>query len=94
MCNVIEDETHFLINCSKHDTERIPLFVNMQQNCVLFNNLTSIEKMIYVMSTCDENSITIKQISHFLYICKHESECINKSTTSQVDGVCIRHVKC
>ena len=30
MCNVIEDETHFLINCSKHDTERIPLFVHMQ----------------------------------------------------------------
>ena len=71
MCNVIEDETHFLINCSKHDTERIPLFVNMQQNSVLFNNLTSIEKMIYVMSTCDENSI--KQISHFVYVSMNQN---------------------
>ena len=63
--------THFLIDCSKHDTKIIPLFVHIQENCALFNNLTIIEKMIYLMSTCDENSI--KQISHFVYVSMNQN---------------------
>jgi hypothetical protein len=65
VCKVVEDEEHFLINCTIYMEGRISLYKNILENCKHFNNLSSIDKTIYLMSTGDKTCII--NICQFVY---------------------------
>ena len=54
MCNEIEDEEHFLINCKKNECLRKKLYQEIVKTCNRFNSLESKEKIITMMSQTDK----------------------------------------
>ena len=62
----VQDETHFLFNCSQYDTLRNTLFNNITQHCSNFNSLTQEEKLFFLMNT--EGNI-LKEVCTFIHSC-------------------------
>jgi hypothetical protein len=63
-CNVVEDEIHFLTECSKFANLRLSLYECMSETCENFGELCNKDKFIYMMSTCNESAI--KEIGKYL----------------------------
>ena len=66
-CNVIEDEEHFLINCRIFIEKRETLYNTVTKTCCNFNNLSSENKMIYLL-TCEDEE-TVKDVGNFIKEC-------------------------
>lgn len=64
-CHVLEDELHFLIECSKYNTQREELFNIVSNSCQIFSTLSNENKMIYLMSCENEN--IIKEVGDFIH---------------------------
>ena len=62
----VEDELHFLIECSKLSESRVELFKTVSNICPNFNSLNENEKFIFLMSAEGE---TAQFISKFLAKC-------------------------
>ena len=60
----IDDEIHFLINCSKYDTDRNTLFNLISNTVNHFNILTDTEKFIWILN-CEDPSI-LRSVGMFL----------------------------
>ena len=64
-CGVTEDEVHFLTQCSHFLQERKSLFETVTKNSCNFNNLSDVDKMIFLLSS--EGDI-IRAVGKFCYI--------------------------
>ena len=47
---VVEDEYHFLVKCSKYETQRKSLFEATNYRCASFKHLNEYDKFIFLMS--------------------------------------------
>ena len=65
VCKVIEDEQHFISDCKINQNLRKSLFKFLSTKSKHFFNLTSEQKLIFMMSVSDEESII--KISNFVY---------------------------
>ena len=65
--NKVEDESHFICDCSCYQSERYKLFDCIKQETPYFSSLSSSGKMIWLM-TC-ENSCILKIFAKFVYTC-------------------------
>ena len=54
-CSSVEDETHFLIDCTLYSDLRVTLFSHITSINPEFNQLSSVDKGIYIMN-CDNFS--------------------------------------
>jgi hypothetical protein len=66
MSHEVEDEIHFLINCSAYDNSRKVLFNLASRECMRFDDLSPSMKFIWLMSA--ENDEIIKATANFLNI--------------------------
>lgn len=57
-CNVIEDETHFLLHCLLYKDEREIYFANVSDSYPLFNELSDENKFIFLLSFNDPQILT------------------------------------
>ena len=64
-CNVIEDEYHFLICCSRYNDERCHLFQNITHICPNFASLGNSDKFSYLMTAEDE---VARETAKFCYL--------------------------
>ena len=65
--NKVEDETHFIFDCSCYDSKRFKLFDYIKQETPNFASLKSSDKMIWLM-TC-ENSYILNMFAKSVYKC-------------------------
>jgi len=63
----VEDETHFLTSCSAYTQERMSLFRQANEACPNFASLNDSMKLIWLMSSEDED--IIKATATFLVLC-------------------------
>ena len=63
----VEDETHFICDCSCYQSERYKLFDYIKQETPNFASLSSSGKMIWLM-TC-ENSCILNMFAKHVYTC-------------------------
>ena len=66
--NVIEDELHFLFECSKYDEDRESMLFEITTVCSNFRNLNSQNKLIWLFNS--ENIELLKTLCKF--ILKHD----------------------
>ena len=65
--NKVEDETHFICDCSCYESERFKLFDYIKQETPNFASLNSFDKMIWLM-TC-VNSYILNMFAKYVYTC-------------------------
>ena len=65
--NKVEDEIHFICECSLYNAERIRLFEYVNHKIPNFVSLNSHDKFIWLM-TC-ENSDILSRLAEFVYTC-------------------------
>ena len=58
LCNAMEDEIHFLVNCKLYEAERLRFFSKLMKKIRHFNELDDIEKFILLMSSKDNQIVT------------------------------------
>jgi len=76
--NEVEDEVHFLLNCSCYEHERKNLFDKVQLSCENFSSLSPKNKIIWLMSNEDNNIIEL--ISNFIHDCTKKRSNLLKSS--------------
>ena len=62
--NVIEDELHFLFECSKYDEDRESMLFEITTVCSNFRNLNSQNKLIWLFNS--ENIELLKTLCKFI----------------------------
>jgi hypothetical protein len=62
--NVIEDELHFLFECSKYDEDRESMLFEITTVCSNFRNLNSQNKLIWLFNS--ENIELLKTLCKFV----------------------------
>ena len=67
VCNVVEDEEHLLLHCVKYAEERNVLFSKIVIAFPDFNNLSSNDKLVFLISSQDPYILTL--VAKFLYSC-------------------------
>ena len=61
LCGVdVETETHALINCNAFDDLRTPLFSAAENVLVDFNNLTDLDKLVFILTNDNLVKISAK----------------------------------
>ena len=65
VCKVVEDEEHFFTACRRNEKLRESMYSHIMDTCVHFEDLSGRNKLIFTMSTTDENSL--KVISKFIH---------------------------
>lgn len=65
--NQIEDEVHFICDCSYYNSERDAFFKNITDQVPNFASLNSFDKMVWLM-TC-ENTNFIEEFAKFVHRC-------------------------
>ena len=53
ICDLVEDEFHFFMECSLYDTDRKTLLTNVSYKYPLFADISAYEKFIFLMSFND-----------------------------------------
>ena len=71
--NTIEDEVHFLCNCSAYHNERQLFFKYIVDSAPSFRTLDDLAKLIWLM-TC-EDDIVINALADFVYKCFEMRKC-------------------
>ena len=66
-CLVLEDELHFLINCTLYNECRKELFRNISDEYPLFTEWSDEEKFIFLLSYNDSQVLTLT--AKFIYHC-------------------------
>ena len=61
----VEDECHFLTECPIYATERNELFTTIRESSCHFDNMTNVQKFIFIMSNEDE--IILKKVAKFIF---------------------------
>ena len=68
VCNTcpdkLDDEIHFLTECTKYSTDRIELFEQIAEICPNFINLTQLEKFIYLLSVESDAATLVARFVH------------------------------
>jgi hypothetical protein len=54
LCNEVEDEVHFLINCNLYKKERETLFHQVELKCQHFLSLNSVDRFIFLVTSEDK----------------------------------------
>ena len=67
VCNVVEDEEHLLLHCVKYAEERNVLFSKIVIAFPDFNNLSSNDKLVFLISSQDPYILTL--VGKFVYSC-------------------------
>ena len=52
-CNIVEDEIHFLTNCSNYGKQRIHLYSKIQTKCPEFSTFNNEDKFVYMLRLLD-----------------------------------------
>ena len=58
LCNAVEDEIHFLVNCKVYEAERLRFLRKIMTKIRNFNELDDVEKLILLMSSEDNQIVT------------------------------------
>ena len=58
LCNSVEDEIHFLVNCKLYEAERLHFFSKLMTKIRNFSELDDVEKFILFMSSEDNQIVT------------------------------------
>ena len=66
LCNVIEDEPHFLISCTRYRDERKEMFDVCLLNNAQFTRMNENDKFIYLMKSNKQNNLY--HISKFIFL--------------------------
>ena len=66
LCNVVNDEIHFVTNCCINETERLVLYRKVDTTDPEFTRLSGRDKFVYLMGNRNENVMTwfVKFIHH------------------------------
>lgn len=75
-CNKLEDELHFLTECKRFNDLRNTLYECISENCENFKDLCDKDKLIYIMSTCNET--VIKKTGKFIMQSMQRAGYVNK----------------
>lgn len=65
VCNVIEDEVHFVCVCTSFARERNELFAYVNNYCSNFHSLNDQEKFIFLFTLEDQKCLT--RLGKYLY---------------------------
>ena len=63
----VEDEIHFVTNCSLFSTKRKQFFNDIGKSFVNFSGMSDVQKFIWLFS--NENAHFIRELSVFVYDC-------------------------
>ena len=58
LCNVVDDEIHFVTNCCINETERLVLYRKLDTTDPEFTLLSDRDKFVYLMGNRNENVMT------------------------------------
>ena len=58
LCDCVEDEIHFIIACNLYTLERKNLFENVNRIFPSFNDMSDMEKFIFLLKSKDANVLT------------------------------------
>jgi hypothetical protein len=65
LCEIIEDELHFLIECKLYDKDREELFKNIIYHIPTFRNMNSMDKFKNILTS--KNDIVLSLAGKFIY---------------------------
>ena len=65
--NTVEDECHFLLECTTFEQERLTLFDAIKNNCLHFNYLDKEHRFIWILSC--EDKYVCERVASFTYKC-------------------------
>ena len=85
ICDVIEDELHFLLNCKINLIERNTFFDKIVQTYEEFTYLNDVEKITFIMTNC--NPQLLKWLGKFLHISFHKRNLNSASYRNWIYGV-------
>ena len=69
LCNVLDDEPHFLISCKKYDSKRAEMLTKLKKGIIVkyFENKNEKDKYIYLLT--NKNPSIIEPVASFIYEC-------------------------
>ena len=85
ICDVIEDELHFLLNCKINLIERNTFFDKIVQTYEEFTYLNDVEKFNFIMTNC--NPQLLKWLGKFIHISFHKRNLNSASYRNWIYGV-------